>query len=164
MSPRTIAQMNLVAVDWRNYQTVLWTRETSCVERDVASARATSQMVFTTRAKARISSQVLATIVAKLATRLRSAGPGMELPIPEHITGAMYVMQRQIAELAGQQSSGVATIFLRYSGIRCPLQCFLRGFRTSPLMLVAVRWKKRTLLPSTQACSTRHLGEIQGPH
>ena len=80
MSPRTIAQMNPVTVDWRNYQTVLWTRETSCVERDVASARATSQMVFTSRAKARISSQVLATIVAKLATRLRSAGPGMELP------------------------------------------------------------------------------------
>ena len=50
------------------------------MESDVASARATSQMVFTTRAKARISSQVLATIVAKLATRLWSAGPGMELP------------------------------------------------------------------------------------
>ena len=73
MSPRTIAQMNPVAVDWRNYQTVLWTRETSCVERDVVSARATSQMVFTTRAKARISSEVLA-------TRLRSAAPGIKLP------------------------------------------------------------------------------------
>ena len=32
------------------------------------------------KGKARISSQGLATIVAKLATRLRSAGPGMKLP------------------------------------------------------------------------------------
>ena len=74
------------------------------------------------------------------------------------------MMRRQIAELAGQQSSDVATIFLRYSGTRCSLQCLLRGFRASPLMLVAVRWKKRTLSPSTQAYSTRHLGEIQGYH
>ena len=51
-----------------------------------------------------------------------------------------------------------------FCGTRCLLQCLLRGSHASLLMFVAVRWKKRTLSPSTQACSTRYMGEIQGPH
>ena len=50
------------------------------------------------------------------------------MAIPEQITGAMYVMQRQIAELAGQQSSGVATNFLALQWNKVPVAMFSSWF------------------------------------
>ena len=50
------------------------------------------------------------------------------MAIPEQITGAMYVMQRQIAELAGQQSSGVATNFPALQWNKVPVAMFSSWF------------------------------------
>ena len=50
------------------------------------------------------------------------------MAIPEQITGAMYVMQRQIAELAGQLSSGVATNLPALQWNKVPVAMFSSWF------------------------------------
>ena len=83
---------------------------------------------------------------------------------PEQFAGAMNGIQRQIAELTGHQFSGVATTFPALSWNKVPVAMFSSWFSCFATDVCCCTWKERTLSPSVHDCSTRHLGEIQGPH